>query len=275
MSAPLIAALGKLAVPKTATALMSFAGDMKKTAEDGQLAQTFKSLSEFGVSMEPLMAPLQLITAQINVGTIESVMKLSQTLMDLIANPAVEYIISLFIRALNNILAGVDRFGGVLDKVMDFFAQLSEQDGTVGKVMGYLGTILTYVVDFATYGEKFQDFLAYIMPILKDKLEPMFEPTKEFLVQIGEFITNTFEKFMGWMKDDVIPWFKSDVEPVLTIVFDGIKKVVDYIWDFLEPILSWFLEQLGKLEAAFQKLTGIDVGAWVESIFNTMKGWFE
>jgi hypothetical protein len=272
---PLIAALGKLAVPKTATALMNFAGDMKDTAENGQLSQTFKSLEAFGVSLEPIMAPIQVITSTIGAGTVESTVKLMDSMFKLMEQPTVTYLIEKMIEFFNNIINGVDRLVTFIDKFMSFMDKLAEEDSTVGRVVGYLKTIVDYVVDFASYGPKMQDFIRDVGAFFKDKLGPMIEPTKEFLVQIGDFITKVFIGFVNWFKDEIIPWFNLYVMPLITAFVEGFKQLADLIWDNVKPAFDWLLEQLSKLETAFQNLTGIDVGAWITSLTDTIKGWFD
>jgi len=268
---PLIAALGKLAVPKTATALMNFAGDMKDTAENGQLSQTFKSLEAFGVSLEPIMAPIQVITSTIGAGTVESTVKLMESMFKLMEQPTITYLIEKMIEFFNNIINGVDRLVTFIDKFMSFMDKLAEEDSTVGRVVGYLKTIIDYVVDFASYGPKMQDFLREVGSFLKDKLGPMVEPTLELLKQIGSFLLDKLKDFIDWFRDDFMPW----ISPGLDRMKDMFIESYAFWSEKLQPAFDWFIDQLSKLETAFQNLTGIDIGAWLSSFYDTIKGWFD
>lgn len=273
-AAALAGALEKLAVPKTANALLGFATDMKDVAEKGNLAETFKSLSEFGVSIEPLMAPLQVVTSQINTGTIENVIKLMNSMFTLMDQPAVQRLLQLFIDLLNGIINNVDRGVNFIDKALSFFSKLAENDTAFGKFVGYIEKILVYIIDFATYGDRAQIFFQVLGNFLTEKLGPMIEPTKELLTQVGNFIHNTWDNFMDKLQNNFIPWWNTNVDPVLDRFMLGLQALVSFWAEQLEPIIAWFLEQLGKLEEAFQNLTGIDIGKWFSDFVNTVKGWF-
>jgi hypothetical protein len=275
MAQPLIAALGKLAVPKTATALMNFAGDMKETAENGQLSQTFKSLEAFGVSLEPLMAPIQTITSTIGAGTIEGVVKLMESMFKLMEQPSVSYLIEKMIEFFNNIIGGVDRLVLFVDTLMSFITKLSEENSTVGKVVGYLKTIIDYVVDFASYGPKMQEFVKVVGEFFKEKLGPMVDPTIELLKQVGTFLVDKFKATLSWIQTDLVPFWNTYIDPMLDGFMLGLETFVTFWAEKLEPIFTWFLEQLSKLETSFQNLTGIDVSAWMDSFKDTIKGWFD
>jgi hypothetical protein len=267
----LAGALEKLAVPKTANALAKTFGDVKDVAENGRLAETFNVMKDFGVAMEPLMAPLSMITSQINAGTIENVIKLSTSMFNLMENPAIQTIFDYMIRFFNNILEGVDRFVTFVDKFSDFSANLAETNPTFAKVIGYLDKIILYVIDFATYGERAQIFFKVVGDFLKDKLEPLMEPTKDFLIQVGTFISNVFSGFMHWIKDDVIPW----LEPRLTNLQMILQDSFAFWSEKLGPAFETFVGWLSQIETAFQNLTGIDVGAWIRSLIDAIKGWFD
>ena len=271
----LMGALGKLAVPKTANSLMKFAGDMKSTAENSQLSDTFKSLESFGVSLEPLMAPIQVITSTINAGTIESVVKLMESMFKLMEQPSISYIIEKMIEFFNNILAGVDRLVTFVDVFISFMNKLSEENSTVGKVVGYLKTIIDYFVDFASYGPKMQDFLKTAGEFFKDKLGPMVQPTLDLLKDVGDFIKDVVKVTYDWMKDDFVPFWKNNIDPILDAIWDWVKDFSDFWAEKLEPVFAAIAKFFSDLEEKFQALTGIDVGAWIGALVDTIQGWFD
>lgn len=119
MAAVLGSALAGLAKKDVAEKLASGFKDMKDAATNSTFAETFKIMNEFGVNIQPLLAPLSLITSQISAATTPAVIEGMKELMELIQQPAVQTIIEkiseLFIFWINNLVTILDGINKIID----------------------------------------------------------------------------------------------------------------------------------------------------------------
>jgi hypothetical protein len=134
------AALGPILSKETAKRLAEFSVNMKATAESS-LGETMETMRRFGVAMEPLMAPLQLITAKIEAGTIDSVIKNMETMFKMLENPSVQrildaviYILNLIINGSTTIMNVFDMFSRILNDFKDSHDSLEEIWASLTKI---------------------------------------------------------------------------------------------------------------------------------------------
>lgn len=237
--AAVVGALAKSALnPKTLALFNQSMQAMNSVASQAKdLIGWQEAVNTFMQTFAPLAAPLQIIAGQMSSGVMENVIKLTQTLMEQMSSEPVQYFVNRQIDWLNFLLENANILVGYIDDVVPFVQSIGA-------------------------------FFA-------DKLGPMVAPTQALLTQLGGFLDTTFKTFIDWFMNTVMPWFDSNLRPGIEGFIHLLEHLSQDVWEgLLKPAFDEIVKYLTWVADGFKTLTGIDVAAWINSIVNTVSGWF-
>lgn len=97
--------------------------DMKDAMTNSDTAELFKNMASLGVNIAPLMAPLNMITAQIGAETTATVVNLMKEMFELMENPMIQTLLDKLIGLLNFIITNFATMVDWLDKILNLLQQ--------------------------------------------------------------------------------------------------------------------------------------------------------
>ncbi len=279
----LIAVLGEAQIIEVLSAAVVAFGEVLSTLGP-PLADVFRALAgELLVALEqnaPMFRQLGAAVGSLLTALVPLIPPILQAAFTLIGSllPAIQAIIPAFVTLVNAIAPLlpqlIDALLPVIERLAPVFAALITAIAPlVTQIVEALLPILEPLIElFLTVFEVLADsvipIIEELLPIIIDLVTTALEPLETILELVNPLITlmgEIISTLIGWVSDLigwVVDWIKENkqVQEAIRIISDRLSTMIDWVTGVVDAITEW--------------LDSVDIGAWFDDAWDTIKDWF-